>query len=350
MWADRMEFSTVSPLNPRTFAVIFLMAVAATVAVLACSRPAVPSRAKSSEVKTSMNPADKDKSSQPMPPLTAEEKRIILGKGTERPFAGKYWNTFEPGSYLCRQCGTELYRSTSKFDSDCGWPSFDDEIPGAVKRQSDADGIRTEIVCAHCGAHLGHVFLGEGFTPKDTRHCVNSVSLVFRPAEKPATDEAIFAGGCFWGVDHYFRQADGVLSVTSGYTGGHVANPTYEQVCTGQTGHAESVRVVFDPKRVSYEQLAKLFFEIHDPTQLNRQGVDVGLQYRSAVFYKNEQQKKTAGKLIAQLRAKGYDVVTQLVPASAFYPAEEYHQDYLTKHPGKSCGLRVPRFDAPAKQ
>ena len=317
-------------------------------ALVAYSAPFTSFRQKGGEEQTTMKDIDSAKPGEPMPPLTDAERRVIVDKGTERPFTGQYWDQFEPGTYVCRRCGAELYRSTSKFHSECGWPSFDDEIPGAVKRQADADGERTEIVCAACGAHLGHVFEGEHLTPKNVRHCANSISLVFRPASRPAaaTEEAIFAGGCFWGVEHHFSQTPGVLSATSGYTGGSVPNPTYEQVCTGTTGHAESVRVVFDPKKVTYEQLARLFLEIHDPTTLNRQGPDAGLQYRSAVFYKNDDQKRVIDDLIAKLRANGYKVVTQVLPAAPFYPAEDYHQDYLTKHPGRyDCHVRVRRFD-----
>jgi peptide methionine sulfoxide reductase msrA/msrB len=300
-----------------------------------------------------MPPEDQDPAA--MPPLTEHERRILVDKGTERPFTGKYWDHFEEGAYVCRRCGAKLYTSDSKFRSGCGWPSFDDEIKGAVKRQTDADGRRTEILCASCGGHLGHVFEGEGLTPRNIRHCVNSASLVFRPAkdnpaepaQESATDSALFAGGCFWGVEHLFSQVDGVLDVTSGYTGGTVPDPTYKQVCSGRTGHAETVRVVFDPKKVSYEQLARRFFEIHDPTQRNRQGPDVGTQYRSAIFYRNEAQKATAEKLIQLLRARGYDVVTEVAPASAFYPAEDYHQDYIQKHPERRCHAPVPRFDRP---
>jgi len=285
-----------------------------------------------------------------MPPLSEAEERIIVHKGTERPFTGRYWDFFESGTYVCRQCGTALYASQSKFRSQCGWPSFDDELPGAVRRQRDADGVRTEILCAACGAHLGHVFEGESLTPKDVRHCVNSASLVFRPAGPANSQQAIFAGGCFWGVEHLLARTAGVIDVQAGYTGGRMPRPTYEQVCTGRTGHAEAVRVTFDPARVSYEQLARLFFEIHDPTQLDRQGPDVGSQYRSAVFYLDEQQKLIAQKLIAELRANGYDVVTQLAAAGEFFPAEDYHQDYLAKHPGRpTCHRRTARFDEPAR-
>jgi peptide methionine sulfoxide reductase msrA/msrB len=282
-----------------------------------------------------------------MPPLSEAEKHVILDKGTESPFTGKYWNHFERGLYVCRQCGARLYLSESKFSSHCGWPSFDDEIPGAVRRRPDADGRRTEILCAACGGHLGHVFTGEKLTEKDVRHCVNSASLVFIPESKWLLRRAIFAGGCFWGVEHAFRQMGGVLAVASGYTGGKVQTPSYEQVSTGTTGHAEAVEIVFDPARVSYEQLARLFFEIHDPTQVNRQGPDVGSQYRSAVFYVGEDQKRVAEQLIALLRAKGYKVATEITPAGPFWPAEKYHQDYLGKHPDRpTCHIRVPRFDA----
>jgi len=280
----------------------------------------------------------------PMPPLTPEEAYVIRQKGTERPFTGKLTDVFTPGLYVCRQCGAALYESTSKFRSECGWPSFDDEIPFAVRRQRDADGHRVEILCACCGGHLGHVFEGERLTAKNLRHCVNSLSLVLRPSTQPV-QWAVFAGGCFWGVEHWFQSVPGVLSVQSGYTGGTVVNPTYKQVCTGTTGHAEAVRIAFDPAKATYEQLAKLFFEIHDPTTLNRQGPDFGPQYRSAVFYRDEAQKQTTEKLIAQLKGRGYQVVTELAPAAPFYVAELYHQNYLALNPGRQdCHVRVERF------
>jgi len=268
--------------------------------------------------------------------LTPEEERVILHKGTEAPFTGKYVNNKDKGTYTCKQCGAALYLSNDKFDSHCGWPSFDDEIPGAVKRVRDADGFRTEIICANCGAHLGHVFLGEGFTSKNVRHCVNSISLNFTPAEKqkqdkPASEKAYFAGGCFWGVEYYFNKEKGVLSTQVGYMGGHTQQPTYKEVCSGNTGHAETIEVTYDPTQTNYETLAKLFFEIHDPTQVNRQGPDIGDQYRSAAFFVNDEQKQIVEKLITILKQKGFKVATEVSPAGKFWEAEDYHQDYYTK-------------------
>ncbi len=284
--------------------------------------------------------------------LTPEEEWVILKKGTERSGTGKYLHHKEDGTYTCKRCDALLYRSADKFDSHCGWPSFDDEIEGAIKRVPDADGVRTEIQCANCGAHLGHIFKGEGFTPKNIRHCVNSISLNFEPAQASDNgnstrqmETAYFAGGCFWGVEYHFEQLPGVHSVVSGYMGGHKDNPTYDEVCYRDTGHAETVRVEFDPGKTSYEKLARLFFEIHDPTQVNRQGPDVGKQYRSAIYYNNDSQKETAEKLIDILNDKGYDVATQLESADRFWQAEDYHQDYYEKT-GKQpyCHVYTKRF------
>jgi peptide methionine sulfoxide reductase msrA/msrB len=268
--------------------------------------------------------------------LTPEETRVIVNKGTEAPFTGKYDNFTEKGVYVCKRCGAQLFRSDDKFDAHCGWPAYDDAIPGAVKRIPDPDGMRTEIECANCGAHLGHVFLGEGFTKKDTRYCVNSISMDFDPVVKvetmKKTDTAIYSGGCFWGVEYYMKKAKGVISAEVGYTGGHTDHPTYEQVCSGTTGHLESIEVVFDPTKTTYEEVTRLFFEIHDPTEWNHQGPDWGEQYRSAVFYLNDEQKKTTEKLISLLKEKGYKVVTEVRKAGKFWPAEGYHQDYYEKN------------------
>ena len=278
--------------------------------------------------------------------LTPDEERVIVHKGTEAPFTGKYDKFSETGTYLCKRCGAPLYRSSDKFDAGCGWPAFDDEIPGAVKRLPDPNGSRTEIECATCGAHLGHVFLGEELTPKDTRHCVNSISLDFVPAgQQPKTDTAIFAGGCFWGVEYYMQKIKGVISSTVGYTGGHKDNPTYKEVCAGNTGHYEAIEVVFDPSVTNYETVARMFFETHDPTQFNHQGPDFGEQYRSAVFYRNEEQKSVTEKLIKLLKEKGFKVVTEVRPAAKFWKAEDYHQDYYD-HKGSMpyCHGYVKRF------
>lgn len=273
--------------------------------------------------------------------LTPEEERVIIHKGTERAFTGEYDKFFVEGTYVCKRCGVELYHSTDKFDSGCGWPAFDDEIKGAVKRVPD--GFRTEIVCNNCGGHLGHVFLGEGFTDKNTRHCVNSISMEFIPAE--SWDTAYFAGGCFWGVEYYLEQVDGVESVVSGYMGGKKKNPSYREVSSKKTGHAEVVRVIFDPSKVNYEALAKLFFEIHDPTQVNRQGPDVGEQYRSEIFYRDKEQKETAQELIKILENKGYNVATKVTSANTFWEAEKYHQDYYENKGGTPyCHGYTKRF------
>jgi peptide methionine sulfoxide reductase msrA/msrB len=279
--------------------------------------------------------------------LTKQESYVINNKGTEAPFTGKYNNSKEKGTYICKKCGAALYFSSFRFESECGWPSFDDEIKGAVNRFPDPDGMRTEIECASCGAHLGHVFTGERLTSKNVRHCVNSASLDFVPAqlETGRYGTAIFAGGCFWGVEYFLQKAPGVVSVTSGYTGGHVKNPSYKEVCTGNTGHAEAVKIVYDPGKTSYEKLLKLFLEIHDPTQVGRQGPDIGDQYRSEIFYLNEDQKKIAEKDIKILKDKGLKIITTVTQASEFYPAEGYHQDYYFKN-GKTpyCHAYTKRF------
>ncbi|MBN1620062.1 bifunctional methionine sulfoxide reductase B/A protein [candidate division WOR-3 bacterium] len=277
--------------------------------------------------------------------LTPEEERVIIHKGTEAPFSGEYYNFFENGYYRCKRCDAPLFRSEDKFHSGSGWPSFDDAIEGALIQKTDADGRRTEILCANCGAHLGHVFVGEDMTEKNTRHCVNSISLVFVPEESQLKN-AYFAGGCFWGVEYHFEKKDGVISAVSGYMGGSRENPSYHDVCAGNTGHLETVRVTYNPSKVSFEELTKLFFEIHDPTQEGRQGPDVGEQYSSAVFYENDEEKKIVGKLIGILEEKGYNIATALIPVSEFWEAEDYHQDYYrNKGEQPYCHSYIKRFD-----
>jgi len=275
--------------------------------------------------------------------LTPKEESIIVKKGTELPLLGEYYRNKRPGVYLCKRCGAELYHSEDKFDSSCGWPSFDDELPGAVKRQKDADGSRTEIICANCGAHLGHVFTGEKLTPKDTRHCVNSLSMKFISADFEREEEnyAVFGGGCFWCFDSFFSQIKGIKEVTAGYAGGQSLNPTYHNL----DDHAEVTKIIFDPEVVDFEQLLKVFFTSHNPTTLNCQGHDVGRQYRSIILYATLKQKTQAEVIIKQLNKEKIfkaPIVTEIKPLMNFYPAEDYHQDYYQKNPSAGyCQLVI---------
>lgn len=275
--------------------------------------------------------------------LSPKEEDIILHQHTEFPGSGSYNDFKRLGIYVCKQCDSPLYISSKKFVSHCGWPSFEEEIEGAVEKRPDADGRRVEIICAHCRGHLGHVFMGENLTKSNVRHCVNSLSLLFIPA---TTEEgcaiAFFAGGCFWGVEASLKSLPGVVSTSVGFMGGHVINPTYQEVCTGKTGHLETVRVVFNGDIVSYEDLAKFFFDNHDPFN---QGVDQGEQYESCLFYLTKEQRDTIDNLIAILNKRGIRVLTKVKPASTFYPAEEEHQNYYEKkgHPA-GCIQRKKLF------
>lgn len=305
----------------------FLLLLALSTSFLACSQ------------KTKKTP-DKDMKYNE---LNDEEKRVIINKGTERAFTGKYHDYKKNGVYVCKQCSYPLFTSDAKFDSGTGWPSFDDMIGDHVKEIPDADGMRTEIVCDRCEGHLGHVFKGERLTEKSTRHCVNSISLDFVAAEQ--IDSAIFASGCFWGTEYYMERASGVLFTEVGYIGGSKDNPTYKEVCSGSTGHAEATKVYFDKNKIDYKTLAKLFFETHDPTQVNRQGPDIGTQYRTEIFYLNEEQKKDAQELKAILEQKGVQVATKITEATEFWVAEDYHQQYYS-HKGTTpyCHHYIKRF------
>jgi len=300
--------------------------------------------------------------------LTSEQFQVMRQGGTERPFSGRYNDFWENGLYVCAACGTPLFRSEAKYDHGTGWPSFTSPVDEKNLVYKDDYSLlvkRVEVRCAACGAHLGHVF-DDGPAPTFLHYCINSAAMNFVPAapaeaasgltpgpsrpqpeaESKAAGElvttpetATFAAGCFWGVEHKLGKIPGVLSTVVGYTGGKTADPSYEDVCTGKTGHAESVRLTFNPSQVSYEELVRKFFEIHDPTQVNRQGPDRGTQYRSAIFYHDEKQRQAAEKVMAELGASGRfkrSLATELVPAANFYPAEEYHQKYLEKN-GLAC-------------
>lgn len=278
--------------------------------------------------------------------LTPEQYRVMRKGGTERPFKGKYNDFWETGLYVCAGCRTPLFTSETKYEHGTGWPSFTVPVDDANLEYKDDYSLlmkRVEVRCATCGAHLGHVF-DDGPAPTFLHFCINSAAMDFVPAatgERQAVaagaapaEKASFAAGCFWGVEYNLGQIPGVLTTVVGYTGGKTVNPTYERVCTDRTGHAEAVQVTFDPSRVGYEQLARRFFDIHDPTQINRQGPDRGSQYRSAIFTHSDEQAEIARRVMQELGSSGKykkPLATELAEASAFYRAEEYHQKYYEK-------------------
>ena len=286
--------------------------------------------------------------------LTDVQYRVTQQCGTEPPFANAYWDNHAKGMYVDVVSGIPLFRSEDKFDSGTGWPSFTKPIePDVVYEKKDTSvGMeRVEVRSASADSHLGHVF-DDG--PKDggLRYCINSAALRFiaeKDFEKEGygayvpgrkTETAIFAAGCFWGTEGYFRQLNGVVSTEVGYSGGVTARPSYEAVCSGATGHAEAISVTFDPAVIGYRDLLLHFFRMHDPTTQDRQGNDVGSQYRSAIFTVGARQRDTALSVLKELEESGAysdPIVTEIRAAGAFYPAEQYHQDYLEKNPGGYC-------------
>jgi peptide methionine sulfoxide reductase msrA/msrB len=290
--------------------------------------------------------------------LSPEQYRVLRSQGTERPFCGTLLDNKKQGVYSCAGCGLPLFSSDAKFHSGTGWPSFFQPIAkeNILECEDTSHGMRrVEINCARCDGHLGHVF-PDGPRPTGLRYCMNSESLKFTPSEEmasladpaaesqsagataPNTATAVLAGGCFWCTEAAFEQLEGVVDVTSGYAGGAKDTANYRRVCDGDTGHAEVIRITYDPAKITYDQLLDVFFDAHDPTQLNRQGNDVGTQYRSAIFYASDEEKQAAEAKIRSLNERGafsHPIVTTLEPLTAFYPAEDYHQDYARHNPGQ---------------
>jgi peptide methionine sulfoxide reductase msrA/msrB len=290
--------------------------------------------------------------------LTNLQKYVIFENGTERPFDNQYWDNKTEGVYVDILSGKPLFSSKDKFESGTGWPSFTKPIDkGLLQEKIDysRDIKRIEVRSKGSNIHLGHVF-NDG--PKDKggmRYCINSASLkfitkedlkkegyedylsIFKQQNDNMHQKAILAGGCFWGIENLFANLDGVIDVVNVYTGGNIVNPTYETISSGATNHAEAIEITFDSKIISYEEVLRFFFKIHDPTTLNRQGNDVGTQYRSAIFYKNKQQLEIAKNIISKANKSGVfpsKIVTKLEKFDKFYKAEDYHQDYLAKNVG----------------
>lgn len=306
--------------------------------------------------------------------LTPVQYNILREKGTQRAFSGTYYSK-EEGIYRCAACGLSLYSSATMFHSGTGWPSFYQPLAAShVTEITDPDGQRTEILCARCGGHLGHVF-NDGPKPTGLRYCMNDAALKFekapvKTAAATANSEAkvqfvnakkteaskasilktaTFAGGCFWSMEAIFKQLKGVEKAVPGYSGGTAPKPTYELVETGQTGYAESLSITYDSRVIAYTDLLKVLLTVRNPTTLNRQGPDVGPQYRMILFYHDATQKTAIQKVIAKFtedKLWSGKIIAEVQPFKKFYTAEEYHFDYYNQHPNQPycAGVIAPEI------
>jgi peptide methionine sulfoxide reductase msrA/msrB len=265
-----------------------------------------------------------------LPPDIYQVTRL---KGTERAYSSEMCSSFEPGLYACVCCGTLLFDGREKFESGTGWPSFTQPVKAnavAYERDTSYGMRRIEALCNTCKSHLGHVF-PDGPAPSGLRYCMNALSL---EKIKANFEKAVFGGGCFWCTEAIFDELKGVEAVESGYSGGAIANPTYREVCSGRTGHAEVVQVTFNPAEISYEDLLRIHLSTHNPTTLNRQGADVGTQYRSIILVSDEQQRASAEKIVQEMRAMySEEIVTEIKKLEAFYIAEAEHQEFYVNNP-----------------